>query len=365
MSARVQLFEPLRDFEARLPERPYCSGSKSFAFIRPRDEAKKLPYIQVNYPGINYLCFDCDYDGSAFQAEEADIPGPTISVVNRDNGHSHLFYQVLDPIPRYHSDKTKLLLDDVIFAYNLMLRADTCLTAKKQLVKNALSPRWEVMEGYKPFTLSELAEYIPENLRWVSKSFEKQQETLTVKPFDETLDPGSRNDSLFRSARFYAYSVVNEHGSYESLFNEVLDHICRLNDEEIPEYFALKNEKDGPLRINELSRIARSIAGFTWDNRSRFRSVDAGAMGFEPMAGLSRAKYEAEVKRRRRLSAERTNDLRGEETRKKLLRGVYLCIKRGLDLTPGNIGAACRVSRKTVYSHIDFVRGLIREVSES
>lgn len=360
MSARVQLFEPLTDFEARLPERPYCSGSKSFAFIRPREQAKKLPYIQVNYPGINYLCFDCDYDGSAFQAEEVDVPGPTITAINRDNGHSHLFYQILDPIPRYHSDKTKLLLDDVIFAYNLMLRADTCLTAKKQLVKNALSPRWEVLEGYKPFTLSELAEYIPKDLRWVSKAFEKAREPVNVRPFEETLDPGSRNCSLFLSASPYAYSVVNEHGSYESLFFDVLDHIHHLNDEEIPKYF---HEKI--LSLNELKDIAKSIAGFTWDNRSRFRSVDNGAMGFEPMAGLSRAQYKAEVKRRRRLSAERTNDLRGEETRKKLLRGVYLCLKRGLELTPGNIGAAARVSRKTVYSHIEFVRGLIREVSES
>lgn len=360
MSASVQVFKPLTDFEARLPERPYCSGSKSFAYIRPREEAKKLPYIQVNYPRLDYLCFDCDYEWSEFQAEEVDIPGPTITAINRDNGHAHLFYQVLDPVPRYHSPATKMLLDDVIFVYNLMLRADKCITTQKQLVKNALSPRWEVLEGYKPFTLSELAEYIPEDLRWVSKAFEKPEETLTVKPFEETLDPGSRNRSLFNSARFYAYSVVSEHGSYESLFSDVLDHIHKLNDGEIPKYFPEKI-----LSLNELKRTAKSIAGFTWDKRSRFRSVDNGAMGFEPIEGLSRTQYEAEVKRRRRLSAERTHDLEREETRKKLGRGVYLCLKRGLELTPGNIGAAGRVSRKTVYRHIDFVKGLIQKVSES
>jgi len=360
MAGQVQLFEPLRDFEARLPERPYCSGSKSFAFIRPKEQAKRLPYIQVNYPAISYLCFDYDREWSEFQTEEVDIPGPTLSVVNPDNGHAHLFYQILDPIPRYHSAKTSKLLDDVIFAYNLMLRADRCITAQKQLVKNALSPMWEVKEGYKPFTLSELAEYIPHDLAWVSKAFEKQEETLTVKPFEETLDPGSRNCSLFDSARLYAYSVVSEHGSYESLFSDVLDHIHHLNDEEIPKYFPEKI-----LSLNELKHTAKSVAGFTWDNRSRFRGVDNGAMGFEPIEGLSREEYEAEVKRRRRLSAERTHDLMREETRKKLLRGVYLCLKRGLELTPGNIGAAARVSRKSVYRHIDFVRGLIREVSES
>lgn len=138
----------------------------------------------------NYLCFDCDYEGSALRAQKLDIAGPTLSVINPDNGHAHLFYQVLDPIPRYHSTATKTLLDDVIFAYNLMLRADRCLTAQKQLVKNALSPKWEVWEGYKPFTLSELAAYMPDELRWVSKAFQKPQETATVKAFEETLDPG-------------------------------------------------------------------------------------------------------------------------------------------------------------------------------
>ena len=360
MSAQVQLFEPLRDFEAHLPERPYCSGSKSFAFIRPREEAKKLPYIQVNYPGINYLCFDCDYEWSEFKTEEVDIPGPTLSVVNPDNGYAHLFYQILDAIPRYHSQATKSLLDDVIFAYNLMLRADKCISTQKQLVKNALSPRWEVMEGYKPFTLSELAEYIPDDLKWISKAFEKPQETAAVKPFEETLDPGSRNCSLFDSARFYAYSVVSEHGSYDTLFSDVLDHVHRLNDEEITKYFPEKI-----LSLNELSWIARSIAGWTWDHRRLFGNVDAGAMGFEPMSGLSRAQYEAEVKRRQSLAAERTNDLRGEETRQKLLNGVYLCYKRGLEMIPGNIARAARVSRKTVYNYMDCVKELVRAASES
>ena len=360
MSPQVQLFEPLTDFEARLPERPYCSGSKSFAFIRPREEAKKLPYIQVNYPGVSYLCFDCDYEWSEFKAEEVDLPGPTLSVVNPDNGYAHLFYQILDAIPRYHSQATKSLLDDVIFAYNLMLRADKCITTQKQLVKNALSPRWEILEGYKPFTLSELAEYIPDDLKWISKAFAKPEETAAVKPFDQTLDPGSRNCSLFDSARFYAYSVVSEHGSYESLYSDVVDYIHQLNDEEISKYFPEKI-----LSLNELKHIAKSIAGWTWDHKRLFGNVDAGAMGFEPMSGLSRTQYEAEVKRRQSLAAERTHDLRQEDTRQKLLRGVYLCLKRGLELTPGNIGATVRVSRATVYRHIDFVRGLIQEVSES
>jgi len=364
MSGQVKLFDPLKDFEARLPERPYCSGSKSFLFIRPREQAKKLPYIQVNYPGINYLCFDCDYEGSALRPQKFDIPRPTLSVINPDNGHAHLFYQVLDPIPRYHSQATKLLLDDVIFAYNLMLRADKCITTQKQLVKNALSPRWEVSEGDRAFTLSELARYMPDELRFVSKAFEealeKAHEPVRVKPFEETLDPGSRNCSLFENARFYAYSVVSRHGSYESLFSDVVDYIHKLNDVEIAKHFPEKI-----LSLNELRCIAKSIAGWTWDHRRLFGNVEAGAMGFEPIKGLSREEYHAEVKRRQSLAAERTNDLRREEIKKKLLGGVHLCYKRGLKMTPGNISKAARVSRMTVYNYMDCVKTFIQAASKT
>lgn len=313
-----------------------------------------MPYIQVNYPGVSYLCFDCDYEWSEFKAEEVDLPGPTLSVVNPDNGYAHLFYQILDAIPRYHSQATKSLLDDVIFAYNLMLRADKCITTQKQLVKNALSPRWEILEGYKPFTLSELAEYIPDDLKWISKAFEKPQETAAVKPFEETLDPGSRNCSLFDSASPYAYAVVKQHGSYESLLEAVLERVEYLNDVEIPKYFPEKI-----LSLNELSCIARSIAGWTWDHRRLFGNVDAGAMGFEPMSGLSKTQYEAEVKRRQSLAAERTHDLRREETKKKLLGGVHLCYKNGLEMTPENISTAAGISRRTVYNYLDLVEALI------
>jgi len=55
-----------------------------------------LSYIQVNYPGIKYLVFDCDYEGSALRAQKLYIPGPTLSVVNAKNGHSHLFDQILE-----------------------------------------------------------------------------------------------------------------------------------------------------------------------------------------------------------------------------------------------------------------------------
>ena len=75
--------------------------------------------------------------------------------------------------------------------------------------------------------------------------------------------------------------------------------------------------------------------------------------------------HQDEIKRRQGMAARRTNQLRREKTRKKILRAVYSCIRNGLEPKPDNISKIAHVSRKTVYNHMDFVKGLIREIDKS
>ena len=355
----VNLFEPLQDFEERLPYKPYCGKYKSNRFIMPKQQAKAMPYIQANFPAINYLPFDCDFKGAVNRAREMDLPQPTLTVITPGSGYAHLMYQLQYPIPRKHSKATRGLMNHVIYSYKEMLRADKCITQPRQLVKNPLSPEWDVLVGHMAFTLYELAESIPGDLT-EHKSFEPALEPVSVKPFEETLDPNSRNCSLFQNARLYAYSVVNQHGGYDSLYDAVLSYIERLNDHEVPEHFPVKILKTGELRS-----IAKSISRWTWQNRSQFKSVSPGAMGFPSMKGLSREQYEAEVARRRRMSAERTNDVRKEAIRAKIIQGVHRCMKHGYELSSDNISTAARVSRRTVYNYMDLVSEVAEEGPES
>ena len=367
MSLQLQLFRPLEDFEARLPYNAHCSPTKRFgdAVVIPKQQSRAFPYIQINTSRIDYLCFDCDYDASGIRHLELDIPGPTLTAITRDSGYAHLLYELLYPIPKKHSKTTGKLLKDVIFAYREMLCADKCITTQNQLVKNPLSSEWDVLTGYKPFSLSELSESVRDEIKAMGKAlraekvFERTDEPVTVRPFEETIIGYSRNCSLFNNVRFFAYSVVGDHGSYETLYEAVYEKLEELNDSEIPKHFADKLDR------GELVSIARSVAWWTYRNRGRF--VSRGAMGLPTMKGTKWEpdEYRAEVTRRRRLSAEWTHSLRKERVKRRLQRGVCVCIYRGFELKPENIATLGGVSLATVYNYKGFVDEYAEKVRQN
>jgi hypothetical protein len=339
----------LKRFYEHIPYRTDCGRNKKLEFILPKEKAAKLPYIRVNFPYLYYLVYDVDLPDAAYRSDYIDIPGPTLRVITKDTGHAHLLYELFDPPPRKPSAATKALIRDIIFAYNDMLLADRCITTQRQLVKNALSENWYVLTGYKPFTLSELAESIPSRLRQRDFSPPLRQ-PLTAKSFEETLDPASRNCSLFDNARFFAYATVNNHSTYQTLYESILDHIEVLNTTQIPKHFPREIQQ-----TSELRTIARSIARWTFERRHSFRDINSGAMGFESMKGIywEPEAYEEEVLRRRRLSAYRTHEIRKEVARKKVLAGFEACVERGVKPTISNVAKAARVSRHTVYKYMD------------
>lgn len=359
MSANLVGFQPLKDFEARLPDRPYCSNYKSGGVVRPKAEAVRFPYIQINFPLIGYLAFDCDYHGAAIRPSEVDLPSPSLSIVTPDSGYAHLLYQLLDPIPRGHSPPTRRFLRDVTSAYKQALCADKVILAqRKRLIKNPLCGEWGVVKGGGPFLLGELAESIPDALRW-QRQFESRTEPVKVKTFEETFDAAltlfsgnsTENRAIFEDARGYAYSIAHRHSSYRSLYNAVLEYIQKLNDVELPKYFG------HGISFGELRRIARSIAAWTFDERGHFRQVKEGAMGLPSMKGTywRPDHYQGEVTARRRLSAARTNKLRKDAAAEKILQGIEICRKRGIDPTAANIATLARVSRATVYRHKELI----------
>lgn len=348
----LNLFDPLKEFEERLPYTVRCSETKRPQHILPREKAKAFRYIQVNYPHIDYIVYDCDYPEAFTRAMEMDIAEPTLAVVTRETGHAHLFYEIMDPIPRWHSEATELLLRHVTFAYKELLCADKFITTQKQLVKNALSFDWDLVTGHKPFTLTELAESVPGEFMHRRTTQPPKHEPLAVKPFDETLVPYSRNCSIFENVRFYAYSIVHSYSSYDALYQAVLNRVVYLNDVEIPKYIPVCfSVKIGS--TSELRSIARSVAGWTWDHRDHFRTVNRNAMGFPSMRGTYWEPHEwsSEVTRRQSLSARRTNEMRRDSTRQKIQKALELCHRRGLEPSVSNVSALAGVHRATVYRH--------------
>ena len=345
-------FKALQRFEDRIPQNPYCSSTKRLQYILPKEQALGFPYVQVNFPNIDYLCFDLDYPGAPIAHEDHDLPRPTLTVITPDTHHAHLLYELYDPIPRDPSKATKALLKDVIWGYREALYADRAITTQKQLVKNALHNKWDVIAGNRAFALSELALSIPYGVTRLRDFTPPIGKGVREKPFEETLNRSSRNCSLFESVRLYAYTIVRESANYDSFYSAILERIEHLNHVEVPKYFkGTKIHSTGELRS-----IARSIANWTWQRRSGFKQVNAGAMGFKSMKGVycQRDKYEREVKRRRKLSANRTHQIRKGATRKKIADAVELCFKRGVEPTVANIAAFARIHHSTIYRTKDY-----------
>lgn len=356
MAVQLKLFEPLKDFQERLPNAPYCGQDKMIRYILPKEEARNFPYIQINFPLINYLCFDCDFWGAEIRPLEMDIPGPTLTVITPETGHAHLMYELLYPIAGRRRKATRALLNSVIDGYKEMLCADRCITTQKQLVKNPLSSKWRVLLGYKPFTLTELAECIPYGVIKPNVPH-VPDEPVRAKEFKKTLNAYSRNCSLFENGRFYAYSVVHKHNSYDSLYHAVFEWIEHLNDVEIPRYFPTG------VGFGELHGIAKSVASWTFQHRGQFRHVNKRAMGLPSMRGVywQPEDYQSEVKRRRSLSAQRTNEGRKETTKRRIQEAIQLCRKYGYDPTVENIRTASRLGQKTVYRYKEFIQEIIQE----
>lgn len=231
-------------FEENLPHKPYCSNQKGWLAIRPKSVAKLKNYIQHNEPTkIRWLVFDCDYYGALQHIGENYLPPPNIVAINRENGHSHLFYGLEVPvcITENGGHKPKQFLANVSYALGLALNADQGYQGF--ISKNPIkSDFWEVFETpQKSWELADFLEYLE-----VPRTIPKKALLVGV----------GRNVSLFETARRWAYRQVLGYrvgGTREAFHSAVLDH-C----EEINSGFPT------PLNFSEVKATAKSIAKWTW-----------------------------------------------------------------------------------------------------
>ena len=291
MQSNNIIANPLEDFKQKIPARPYCSDNKRIKYIRHRDEAIKMPYIQANHAVINYIIFDLDYNGSALAAMDNDLAEPTITAINRDNGHCHALYQIDKIYPKTASIKSRTLLNDIIDGYKNILKADRVITTQKQLTKNPLHQCWETLTG-KPVTLSEMAEYLPHS----SKQHPNWTPAERLGDFSNYISIG-RNCTMFEYIRHHAYSIVANCQSQEELMSSISMIAIEKNNIELFKWFKT------PLTKKELNDITKSISRWTWTHRNTIsqQSKNTGIMGFEPRTGgiyIPPARFEAETKAR-------------------------------------------------------------------
>jgi transposase-like protein len=231
----------LQAFQDRLPVKPYCTDNFAEGLkILPLSLALTKKYIQVNPPGMkSFLLFDVDRIGAGLAAEDADLPPPSICVVNPANLHAHILYALIAPVCTTAAalNGPQRYCKAIEWAYRERLGADMGYAGL--IVKNPWSAAWWTIEnGNAVYQLSALADYVE-----LPRKIPKRENGL------------GRNCTLFDTLRFWAYKAIRDYwkpGGYGSWEEALRTQASSVND------------FSPALPLTEVTQIARSVARWTW-----------------------------------------------------------------------------------------------------
>lgn len=242
------LFEDI----GRWPRRPYCTDDLANG-LRIRSLAKALthPYIQANPPHLRvWALFDIDRPLAALAWEDADLPPPTWTAINRQNGHAHSAWGLEVPVLVDGLGARDAPLRYLCAVESLMaerLQADPGFGGL--ITKNPAHPLWWTLRGPRlNYSLGELAEWLPGLEKHRPKRRAPDQIGL------------GRNVALFDRVRHWAYRAIRPYwGTGLQGWNAWLS-LCNSR--------ALTYNADflTPLDGREVWHLARSVAKWTWRN---------------------------------------------------------------------------------------------------
>ena len=249
---------PLRRFYDNMPAWLRIGIEKGKGLTEPIEKSyalKGAKLIQFNAAKlVRYLVFDIDdvhpndnseYSNCFYNWHEADMPPPQIIIRNKDNGHCQYFYELKMPVSTSDNSKQNIVfyLHAIRRAMTIQLNADSAYThyiSRNPFNANRQETFYSLVE---PYSLDDLSKNLDLTTRFSSHKLE------------DFLGLG-RNNDIFHTVRFDAYSYKRECAKYEQLYSFVLSRCRGVNAEQ----FA-----DDMLPDNECRYIAKSIARWTWD----------------------------------------------------------------------------------------------------
>jgi hypothetical protein len=196
--------------------------------------------LQLNPPAKkSFVVFDIDRAGAALAAEDADLPAPTLTVINPENKHAHLIYALAYPVcvSVCGGTKPQRYLNAIYDAYLQRLGADIHYTGL--IAKNPWHPYWDTLEnGNAVYELSTLADYVELAPRRKLKH-----------------NAEGRNCTLFDTLRTWAYGAICQYfaPAGEAAWHSVVSS----------EAMGLNGFAE-PLPGQEVKQIARSVARWAW-----------------------------------------------------------------------------------------------------
>lgn len=309
-----------------LPDKPYCSNDLSYGLkIRSKKTAfSRYAYLQLNrYYATAYLIFDVDRAGAAFAWEDADVLVPTFIVINLENLHAHLVYELYTPVLLWENARQKPIqwLNAIRRAYTEALSADAGYNGL--ICKNPNHDRWSILDFGGRYELVELSESVGVQQRHFTPPL----------GFREDFASEGRNNFLFEMGRFYAYRKVHECQNLKALYHAVFAHIENVNFTEFAD----------PLKWNDLRHLAKSMSKWTWNHRATIS------------VGYQRKTTDEELREIRSANAHHTNEIRKAATEARIKKAVDIFLREGRKITKSAIAREAGVSRQAInryYSHL-------------
>ena len=235
----------LKLFNDRLPLKPYFTDELQYGLrIAGKERALLARYIQFNQPHAQYwLCFDVDRPGAAIDWSDRNAPAPTLTIMNKDNGHAHLLYALKTAVRTAPDGKIKPLKYAAAVESALREKLGADVGYSGLICKNPNHDNWQIAVWQ-----TELY-----TLDWLADSLDlKSANDRTILP-----DYGlGRNCTLFDKTRRWAYRAIRQ-GWPE--YEQWLQACCERTS-------AYNLQLTSPLDENEVLGIAKSIA--KWTNKT-------------------------------------------------------------------------------------------------
>lgn len=245
----------LETFKNNLPQKPYCTDDLSFGLkIRPAELAIKKRYLQYNKPtDLRWFVYDIDRPTAHFDWYDCKVPSPNITVMNRQNGHAHLFYGLEVPVHMHTTAKK----NPIRFASSIDVSLIKSLEADEHfaelICKNPFNDFWDTKVWREAsYDLAELADSLD------LSAYKDERIRLPEIGL-------GRNCNLFDSTRFYAYREIRKPAQnylFDELYSEV-DFIDRCIC-----YARHHNIFETPLPEKEILSIGKSVGKWVYRNMS-------------------------------------------------------------------------------------------------
>lgn len=228
-------------FLASAPRRPYCADDLGAGLrIRGKEQALSYRYIQHNPPNqLAFLVFDFDRPGALVAHQDAGLPAPSWCAENRETRRGHLAYALACPIITSSAARAAPLrfAAAVEQGYRDALRADEAYSGL--ITKTPGHDAWRTVWGRaEPFTLEELADYLPE----LPKVRKRREEASGL----------GRNVCLFETLRQWAYRARFRFDDFNDWHAATLAKAESLN------------QFREPLPASEVRATAKSVAKWVW-----------------------------------------------------------------------------------------------------